>query len=119
MGVGGSVGWGVYICVDYGVSNDSSVDKGVKYGVGVVVGDSLGWVVDRGVVSWVDSDDDITFELGGGSEMGSYGVLFDGFNFRKPVCSLLDESLEQNYGYLIDLSYIEIDLNSGAKRSVG
>ena len=53
----------------------------------------------------------ITFSIDDGSEMGSFHGPFYIKKYGKIVASLLNESLEWNDGYLLDLSDISIVAN--------
>ena len=68
----------------YGRSADKVV-KGLKYGVGVGVGGSIGWVVDSGIGAGFEIANGTTFSIDDGYDMGSSDSFFDFLNDGKPV----------------------------------
>ena len=54
-------------------------------------GDSVYWGVDSGVGAGVDSADGIKFGIDDGSNLGYSDYSFNGLNYEKSLCSLIDQ----------------------------
>ena len=76
------------------IYSDNKVVKGVRCGVRMRFGDSIGWCVDSGDGSGVKSDYETTFGHGDEYLLGYYVWSCDGLNYGKPVVSLPYKSTE-------------------------
>ena len=97
VGIDDSEVFELEVVYEFGSGNDIIFDKdvkGIKFRVNVGVGGSVYQGVDRWVGYGVGSADGITFEIDDGADMVSYHGLFDSYNYWKPLCSLIYESLE-------------------------